>query len=1098
MFDPVTASLLRSSPALPGLDPEKLPQILTEHFANLAARRLREGNDQSYSEDISGQWPLARIADAYELITSITDDQHIRRSAAFVAGTAQQILSHEISLRPNRGTAPLLDRDHVDHAIAAALLFLAAEQYADAKEASQKIRVTDSQYGFAATVLAEDIRDLAGGRLSDILYRADRRPKHLAENGDLEERSTTALFEALLVGVEMFAADVLGENIPGNAAGRFESPPAAFRRVIELSSLQIETVSPNAGSLLITYPGPRHLAALLLAAVEGMNDAAITKIGPPPGVDENFWEKWLHYRAKMAPFMWHNHREAVVKQFHYIANSAVVVLPAGAGKTTVSCLKIASVLGCGKSVIFLAPTHALVEQLSIDLQEIFPEELLGSLVSSDFDRLFASGTSLRKIEVMTPEHCLALLSFAPEAFESVGLMVFDECHLLSPLSGLRRALDGMLCVLGFSSISPDSDFLFLSAMIRNGAEFAEWISSITGRNCIFIDTLWKPSRQARGIVLYERDTLERIPQDALIVQQEYDRAKGKTAKGLRKDASSLLKAEPFAMFGLHHNWLHEHPVDCIFAKLSDMPIQLVGELKQRSAGKLIVLKPNVNNVAAHLAVSSAHSGLKTIVFVNVKSHAVSVAREISRRLSSEVEAAPDERERWQALEAELGGREHSFLDGVSGAVPHHSQMIRLERDLAERMFRRKNGAKVIVATPTLAQGLNLPAQFAILASDMRADLEDGGREPLKAHELLNAAARAGRAGHLANGVVLLIPEQILSFKENSPLNRDAVKKLKSVMPDNDRCLDITDPLGVVLDRITSLRPLVDPDVEYALNRLSTAFAPEIADSEAKSRFSISKSLGAYLAEKEHTLDKFNSQVKRLNDLLAMRNTDTLNPVLLELAAQSGAPISVLSALRMRLLADVDTLPTSIAGWVYWIVEWLSVDEEARLTLLGREQASILGAVGRRISDDFSAEAILELRPGVLAWLAGKTVREIELKLGGNLQANGQVCLQARKLITSIIPMGLTFVAGLVSRTALELLESAESLSTHHLVLECLPTAVRRGYDRPSKLVFAEIVTGLYSRVQTHQAYARMIGSDPEIEASEDYPTLVSLLRDRLF
>jgi hypothetical protein len=54
---------------------------------------------------------------------------------------------------------------------------------------------------------------------------------------------------------------------------------------------------------------------------------------------------------------------------------------------------------------------------------------------------------------MTPERCLAMLSFAPEAFWDVGLLVFNECHLLSPQSGkIRRALDAMLCVLG-SAIS---------------------------------------------------------------------------------------------------------------------------------------------------------------------------------------------------------------------------------------------------------------------------------------------------------------------------------------------------------------------------------------------------------------------------------------------------------------------------------------------------------------------------------------------------------------------------------------------------------------------------------------------------------------------
>ena len=105
-------------------------------------------------------------------------------------------------------------------------------------------------------------------------------------------------------------------------------------------------------------------------------------------------------------------------------------------------------------------------------------------------------------------------------------------------------------------------------------------------------------------------------------------------------------------------------------------------------------------------------------------------------------------------------------------------MIRLERDLSERMFRRKNGASVIVATPTLAQGLNLPAHLAILASDMRANPDDGGRQALAAHEILNAAGRAGRAGYLANGLVLLIPESIIEIPPDRSLNRLVLSKLE--------------------------------------------------------------------------------------------------------------------------------------------------------------------------------------------------------------------------------------------------------------------------------------------------------------------------------
>jgi replicative superfamily II helicase len=241
------------------------------------------------------------------------------------------------------------------------------------------------------------------------------------------------------------------------------------------------------------------MASLLRAAHDGIRHAAITAVPPPVGADQNYWNRWLQFRANLYPYVWPNHREAIQKKFYETNVSAVMVLPTGAGKTTVSAIKIAGALARGKKVVFLAPTHALVEQLTGDLQDVFPKELLGSAVSSDFD-LLAANTQLQEIEVMTPERCLAMLSFAPAAFEDVGLLVFDECHLLSPQSGkIRRALDGMLCLLAFNHLAPQADLLFLSAMLDNGAEFTEWITELTGRHSIFVDLLWKPSRQARGV-----------------------------------------------------------------------------------------------------------------------------------------------------------------------------------------------------------------------------------------------------------------------------------------------------------------------------------------------------------------------------------------------------------------------------------------------------------------------------------------------------------------------------------------------------------------------------------------------------------------------
>jgi replicative superfamily II helicase len=208
---------------------------------------------------------------------------------------------------------------------------------------------------------------------------------------------------------------------------------------------------------------------------------------------------------------------------------------------------------------------------------------------------------------------------------------------------------------------------------------------------------------------------------------------------------------PYALFGLHQNWHPGAPADTALIKLSDHSVELsISTATSRPT-------PNANAVAATLTVHAVGAALKTIVFVQQAAHAPSTARRIARELSAIGALQEAEIALWEAIVAEFGGPEFSLVDPTAAALPHNGDMIALERRLVEALFRRSDGPYAIVATPTLAQGMNLPAQLAILAGDKRHDAE--GRAPLEAHEILNAAGRAGRAGYLANGIVLMIPAQ---------------------------------------------------------------------------------------------------------------------------------------------------------------------------------------------------------------------------------------------------------------------------------------------------------------------------------------------------
>ncbi len=1076
MFDERTAAILRKAPELPGLAANDLPQILTRQYARLVSRRLRGDDPAARGEE---EWPLDRIADVYEIVASVETETEQRSAAAFVAGTAQQIIARRAAASAaSSGAVPQpVDRNSVDASIAAPLLFLAAEQYADAYEASGPIAIPREGIP-EALEFARHVRDLARGTVAAILERtASRRDAGILRDGrPLEASALRLLLDRLALGIERLAAFVLAEG--ASPAADLRSARSLFEDVLRLSAGSRQIAfrlsgggdDPEDARLRTYYPGPAHLASLLLSVADGIEQAPLTAIPPPRGADEDFWRRWLAFRASRMPFVWRNHREAIARNFHETGTSAVLVLPTGAGKTTVSVLKIAGVLARGKKVVFLAPTHALVEQLTEDLQALFPEDEFSLQVSGDFDSLLVDDTQLRDIEVMTPERCLSMLSFAPQAFANVGLLVFDECHLLNPPPNRKigRALDSMLCLLAFQATVPDSDLLLLSAMLQNGEELADWIRDLTGRPCEATDLLWKPSRQARGVIVYSEQAIRAAEAMALTEQRRADRAEGRKVNSLRQSSKSRLAAPPLVLWGLQHNWVNAERSHG-FSRITDEALPLAGGYN----GARVWATPNSNKVAAAIAIRGCRTGLKTIVFVNKKADAVSAAAEIAAALKP-VALNANEQTLMDAIALELGDPRHAiFGDSNLSAVPHNGSMLRLERKLAEDLFRRSTGAQTIVATPTLAQGLNLPAELAILAGDRRAG-EDGKREDLEAHELLNAAARAGRAGHLANGVVILIPEPIITFQQRDRLTKDLQKALTSVLPENDRCLLVGDPLEVVLDRVMEGR-LADRDVRYTINRIAALTA---SDGEAVSSGNfLVRSLAAFRARKRNEEQAYMAKVQGLWREALRAVADNPDPAVLLLASQSGMELGLLDRLRVRLLGDAGKLPVTVAGWLDWTLDWLKEDGEARADLLFEVTRAINTATGRKATlalDDVAVEA---LRAPAKAWIEGTPLDAIERLLGGDPDSTRKKAFllpRAREFAGTIVPRALSFIVSVVARLVEELDLPSKQLGLSEQLLNSLAACVRRGFDSSSKLEFANANRKLAGRVETHRAYARVM------------------------
>ena len=229
MFDAETAALIRSAPPLQGVDPELLPQELTSIYAELAGLRLRAGqltDDPAYVARIER---LSRVAAVYEAQVDDTIDGEARRAAAFVAGTAYQVLGRVLPAVAERSN--FLSAAAIHPRAAAPLLFLIAEQSPDAREAARALgggRLDDVHRG----ALLESIQDLAQERFTAIIERAERIALLQPAPEDLlTEQATQGLYGLCWAGLVHLVARLLDRPPPGLAYPLMETPQQIFDRV---------------------------------------------------------------------------------------------------------------------------------------------------------------------------------------------------------------------------------------------------------------------------------------------------------------------------------------------------------------------------------------------------------------------------------------------------------------------------------------------------------------------------------------------------------------------------------------------------------------------------------------------------------------------------------------------------------------------------------------------------------------------------------------------------------------------------------------------------------------------------------------------------
>jgi len=432
---------------------------------------------------------------------------------------------------------------------------------------------------------------------------------------------------------------------------------------------------------------------------------------PPGGADAAAWIDLrrrfiavLAGRARAEVDLWPSQIAAASRATNQ-SDDLVVSLPTSAGKTRIAELCILRCLAANRRVVFVTPLRALSAQTEVTLRRTFAP--LGKTVSSLYGSIGAVGLDedairQRNIVVATPEKLDFALRNDPTLLDDVGLLVFDEGHMIGLNDRevryevqiqrlLRRPDAAQRRIVCLSAILPDGDQL---------DDFANWLRRDQPGGIVRSE--WRPTRLRYGDVVWNGQSA----QLRLRVGEE------------RPFVPRFLTAS----------------IPPIGSRVTPFPKDL-GELCVATAWRLV------------------SDGQTVLIFCPVRAHVEPFADRIINlhargALPSLLIADAGSVHTALALGEEWLGANHPILRCLRlGVAIHHGALPSAYRKEIERLL-SLGILKVTISSPTLAQGLNLSATVVIMHSLSR------NRKRIETSEFKNVAGRAGRAYIDVEGLVL--------------------------------------------------------------------------------------------------------------------------------------------------------------------------------------------------------------------------------------------------------------------------------------------------------------------------------------------------------
>jgi len=174
-------------------------------------------------------------------------------------------------------------------------------------------------------------------------------------------------------------------------------------------------------------------------------------------------------------------------------------------------------------------------------------------------------------------------------------------------------------------------------------------------------------------------------------------------------------------------------------------------------------------------------GGNILVFVMTRREAVEYAVRLSQVFSKTIRLSRGDREKiLEACKKILSEHRSRLTEELCKAMKrgvafHHAGLPRTAREVVEDLFYNRV-IRLVVATTTLAYGVNYPARMVVITNVIRYYPEKGRRDLVPKSEILNMAGRAGRPGFDEEGYVVILVYPARYYSE-------AAKRYRGLEPD---------------------------------------------------------------------------------------------------------------------------------------------------------------------------------------------------------------------------------------------------------------------------------------------------------------------------